>query len=315
MRQIYCVMGARSLSYARSCLASLIRSCGEPVRLVIITDESQDVDEISTALQIIDPDRVSAWEVHGKAEADQRAKDYFADYPAIREFRNGHPCWRKVTDPALFSVPGEEMIIIDPDVYFPNKFAFEPTPDTGILLMWQRPNCLLPEDVVRTAFEAGVTMADHTDSGVCQTRAVDWAFLEEMLLSIGGSQLPANSMHVESIVWAALAVKQGGQHLDPLAWRCFDNGLMSRLARKAGKSGVAVLKDIDLSTAKCLHAGGVAKTCFVEAEKSGLFDTPRDLTQARDGQDYEIYPQSKFERKFKIRRMAERLGLYKLIAS
>ena len=90
---------------------------------------------------------------------------------------------------------------------------------------------------------------------------------------------------------------------------------MSRLARKAGKSGVAVLKDIDLSTAKCLHAGGVAKTWLVEAEKSGLFDTPRDLTHARDGQDYEIYPQSKFERKFKIRRMAERLGLYKLIAS
>ncbi|MBB5687447.1 hypothetical protein [Sphingobium boeckii] len=306
-------MGARSLSYARSCLASLIRNGAEPIRLVIITDGPDNVSAIDEALKSIDPERESLWEVHGKAEADRRAEAYFADYPAIREFRNGHPCWRKVTDPALFSAPGAEMIIIDPDVYFPNRFAFEPTPETGILLMWQRPNCLLPEDVVRTAFEAGVTMADHTDIGVCQTRAVDWDYLEEMLGQIGGANLPAHSMHVESIVWAALALKQGGAHLNPEAWRCFDNGLASRLARKAGKSGVAVLKDIDLSTAKCLHAGGVAKTWLVDAEKAGLFSQPRDLSAKSDGRGYEIYPRAKFERKFRIRRLAGRLGFYKLM--
>ena len=39
-------------------------------------------------------------------------------------FRKGHPCWRKVTDPLLLSEPGAELVLLDPDVYFPNRFRF-----------------------------------------------------------------------------------------------------------------------------------------------------------------------------------------------
>ena len=45
-----------------------------------------------------------------------------------------------MTDPLLLSRPGEEMLLLDPDLYFPNRFLFEATPSNGLSLMWQRPN-------------------------------------------------------------------------------------------------------------------------------------------------------------------------------
>jgi hypothetical protein len=59
-----------------------------------------------------------AWHVCARAEADERAVTVLAPYPNIAAFRFGHPCWRKITDPLLFGAPGEEMIILDPDLYF-----------------------------------------------------------------------------------------------------------------------------------------------------------------------------------------------------
>ncbi len=62
------------------------------------------------------------------------------------------------------------MVLLDPDLYFPNTFRFEPTPEQGILLMWQRPNCLLPHKTVRAAMDAGIPLARHVDIGVAQWR-------------------------------------------------------------------------------------------------------------------------------------------------
>src|SRR5262249_20653014 len=152
---------------------------------------------------------------HDQAEADRRADDRLARYPNVRRFRQGHPCWRKITDPSLFAADGEEMVLLDPDLYFPNAFSFEPTPERGILLMWQRPNCLLPPEAVRAAIAASFRLAHHVDIGVCHARSpIDWDWLERFLGAIGGPDIP-RIMHVEALVWSAMAMHAGGGYLDP----------------------------------------------------------------------------------------------------
>jgi len=112
-----------------------------------------------------------------------------------------------VTDPPLFARDGEEMVILDPDVYFPNKFRFEPTPTSGLLLMRQAVNCLFPHELVRRAFDLGIAMADVTDIGVCQAYCpLDYEWLDDLIDRLGGAMLPRWSPHVESVIWAALAL-------------------------------------------------------------------------------------------------------------
>ena len=313
-RAVVCVMGAGSLRYAKACLASLIRNVAEPIELIVVTDGDKDVAAISAALAEVDAPRHSAWSVVGKAAVDAIAEERLAGQPAVRRFRNGHPCWRKITDPALVVAEGRPVVIIDPDVYFPNRFTFEPAPARGVLLMWQGPNCLLPQEVVETAFERQVALADHTDIGVAQVRGIDWAYLETLLVELGDAALPTWSMHVESIVWAALAMREGGGYFDPTAWHCFANSVSVRLRRKMGRDGVAMLRDLNLQSAKCLHAGGVAKNWLVDAERAGLFDHPADLTAPTPVRPYQPFTRQKFDRKFRLRAVAAKLGLYKLLA-
>ncbi len=168
---------------------------------------------------------------------------------------------------------------------------------------------------MRAAYEKGAVMADHTDIGVAQIGGLfDWAHLEQLCTTLDFSAW-AWSMHVESIVWAELAMAMGGGYLDPQAWHCFANTVTGRLQRKLGKSGIASLSDLDIGRMKCLHGGGAAKNWFVDAEKAGLFAPRTRLDQPTPVRPYEAYPRKKFERKFALRRLAGRLGLYGLLSS
>ena len=312
-RTVYCVLGVRSLGYAVPCLGSLARNSVEPLLLRILTDSAADAVAMRDHLDPLFVDGRHRLEIHDQAHADALAADAYRAFPAIAAFRHGHPCWRKVTDPALYAAAGEEVIIIDPDVYFPNRFAFEPTPHTGLLLMWQRPNCLLPEPLVTEAYDRGIPMADHTDIGVCQFRApLDLVALEALLTSIDTRPF-ARSMHVESIVWAALAERLGGGYLDPEAWHCFANSVPSRLARRMGRSGAATLAQLDFAPVKAFHAGGTAKTWLADAERDGLFADPRTHVDPTPITPFVEYPRGKFESKLRTRRVARRLGLYKVL--
>ena len=70
------------------------------------------------------------------------------------------------------------MVLLDPDLYFPNKFCFRedyarPRP----VLMWQRPNCLLPTAIVNAAIGKKIALAHHVDIGVAHWRPqidLDW---------------------------------------------------------------------------------------------------------------------------------------------
>jgi hypothetical protein len=274
-RRLFMVLSPRSLPYARLALASLFNNAEEPFELVLVTDSATDKQVLLDEVGTLEAGRFSKqrFAVFSEADLETREAEIFARYPNIKAFRRGHPCWRKVTDPILLSGGGQEMIVLDPDIYFPNRFCFEETLKDGLLLMWQKPSCLLPANVVDNAMRSGISLAHHTDIGVAQwTMPVDLAWLDWLLGKLGSPNLP-RSMHVESIVWAALAMRMGGGYLDPSAWLCWRRTQFKRVARKLGTSGSAILRGEPWADIKCFHAGGEAKWWLSEAKNKGFLDS------------------------------------------
>jgi hypothetical protein len=268
-RRLFMVLSPRSLPYARLALASLFSNAEERVELALITDSEADKQILLEEVGRIDK---QSFAVFSEADLETRESEMFARYPNIISFRHGHPCWRKVTDPLLLSDDGQEMILLDPDIYFPNRFCFEETLESGLLLMWQKPSCLLPAEVVDNAMRAGIALAHHTDIGVAQWKMpADLAWLDWLLGKLGSPNLP-RSMHVESIVWAALAMRIGGGYLDRHAWMCWHRTQFKRIARKLGTSGSVILRGEPWADIKCFHAGGEAKWWLEDAKSKGFLD-------------------------------------------
>jgi hypothetical protein len=314
-RHVYGVLSPQALPYASFCLRSLLNNAIEPLFLTLITDSPEDKATLCEALEQIAPDPRHTWAIYDGVEADDRAAVRFAGLPHLLQFRKGHPCWRKITDPALFAPDGQEMIILDPDVYFPNPFRFEDTPRSGVLLMWQPTNCLYPPDVVRNAFRLGIRMADHTDIGVCHvTNSLDWEWLQRLIERLGGRNLPYWALHIESIVWAALAMRVGGGYLDPRVWFCWHNSVWKRLrARRLGTSGVAILRDEPIQGVKGFHAGGLAKWWLADAIRGGLFKLGEPQVQTYRPLPFQEYSRQQFERKQLVRTVVRVLGIRKIV--
>lgn len=261
------VLSPRSLSYARVALESLLRQSIEPLDLRLITDSTDDQTQLADTLAELRPEDRHRWGVTCEQELNDAEATRFRGLPHLRAFRHGHPCWRKVTDPLLLSEPGEELVLLDPDLYFPNRFHFEQTPAAGLLLMWQRPNCLLPPEVVRTAFAAGIPLARHVDIGISHWRAgFDLEWLDAMLgkLSGGGVASLPRAMHVEAIVWSAIAMHGGGGYLDPARWVCWFRSQGKRVQRKLGTPTSRLLASEPWDAMACFHAGGEAKSWIPE---------------------------------------------------
>ena len=315
-RRLFMVLSPRSLPYARLALTSLYAKCAEPFSLVLITDGTDDVRQLRHELDALahDPGQPSrSASVCGEADLADLEQDRFGRYQALRHFRHGHPCWRKITDPLLLSNDHDEMIVLDPDLYFPNRFRFEDTPTRGLALMWQRPSCLLPDEVVAAAIGAGISLAHHTDIGVSQWRApVDLEWLDWLLQQLGSSQLPRH-MHVESIVWAALAMRLGGGYLDPRSWVCWHRTQYKRLLGKLGVAGPSILARERLSGIKCFHAGGEAKWWLAEARERGLLDRNGDATQPTPLLPFVELKPADYRRLQMRRRWLRRLGYYRVL--
>lgn len=273
-RRLFMVLSPRSLPYARLALASLFNNSEEQFDLFLLTDEESDRQILLDEVGKLGVNQTGkSVQVFGEADLSARESEMFAGYPNIVSFRHGHPCWRKVTDPILLSRDGQEMIVLDPDIYFPNRFSFEESLQAGLLLMWQEPSCLLPANVVDNAIRAGISLAHHTDIGVAQWKMpVDFAWLDWLLGKLGSPNLP-RSMHVESIVWAALAMRMGGGYLDPQAWLCWRRTQFKRIFRKLGGSGAEILRWEPWADIKCFHAGGEAKWWLLDAKAKGFLDS------------------------------------------
>ena len=278
----------------------------------LITDSEADKECLATEMSKLRDIGLGTkgWRVFSAADLDEREEDQFANLEHLRSFRRGHPCWRKITDPLLLSAKGEEMIILDPDLYFPNRFAFEPTPNASLLLMWQRPSCLFPPEVVRAAITAGATLAHHVDIGVAHWRStVDLEWLNWLIGKLGSSHLP-RSMHVEAIIWAAIAMRIGGGYLDPGLWVCWHRTQYVRVLRKLGVSGTSILRRQNLSAIKCLHAGGEAKWWLADAYGKVMLDQSREVISRSAIEPFVELTPTEYNTLQRNRRWLRRLGYY-----
>jgi hypothetical protein len=312
-RRVFMVLSPRSLGYARFALESLFRNTAEPIHLHLITDSAQDKTVLTDEL-VRQQTAGHLWTIYSEDDLADAEAAQFHCFPNLQRFRKGHPCWRKITDPILLSSPAQEMVLLDPDIYFPNRFVFEPTPAHGLLLMWQRPTCLYPPETVRTAMAAGIRLAHHVDIGVAHLRApVDLEWLDWLIGRL--DCFHRREMHIEAIVWAALAMRIGGGYLDPSYWHCWYRSQQARLLGKLGVSGSTLLRNDPFSSIKCFHAGGPAKSWLAEAKLKGILDTGNTVTApGRVLPFVEITPRS-YEREQRIKQVLAMLGYYSLFST
>lgn len=297
-RAVFMLAGRDALPYAGVAIGSLLARCRDPIRFTLLTDGPEEERAYQALLDRLPSDTPRT--VRGLAACDARAGEMLRDRPALRRFRAGHPCWRKLTDPALFAEPGAEIITLDPDLYFPNPFTFEPTPPGGLLLMRQRRHCLLPAATVRAAFRAGLPLAHHTDIGVAQHHALPLDFLEDAIARLGGADLP-RVPHVESILWAALAMAMGGGHLDPRGWACWERTGPKRLLMLAGLRGPGLLRLERAGRLKCFHASSGAKDWLAEAAARGLLDGGAPRAAPTAPIPFRAITEAEFERSERLR--------------
>jgi hypothetical protein len=316
-RRVFMVISPVSLGYARFSLESLFRNSADPLHLHLITDSDSDRERLIEELNDISRHQDTSahrWSVFSEDDLADREANIFGPYPNLRLFRHGHPCWRKITDPVLLSQAPEdldgEMVLLDPDLYFPNRFRFEPTPQTGVLLMWQKPSCLVPPKTVRFGMEQGIRFAHHVDIGVGGWRApVDLDWLEWLLGRLDVRNLP-RVMHIEAIVWAAMAMRIGGGYLDPNLWHCWYRNQPKRILRKMGLPGIHLLKVENFASIKCFHAGGEAKWWLAEARKRGMLDQDRDLTSPGPIIPFEELMPTTYYREQRVKSVLASLGYY-----
>jgi hypothetical protein len=309
-RRAFIVLSPVSLDYARHCIQALFSNSTEQVHLHLITDSVEDRQELIEGLDLDCFRGEHLGSVYAQDDLADLEADRFAAYPNLRQFRHGHPCWRKITDPILLSQDGEEMILLDPDLYFPNRFAFEPTPAHGVLLMWQQPTCLMRPDQILLAMEKGIRLADHVDIGVGAWRApVDLDWIEWLLRQLDFKSL-RRYMHMEAFVWAALAMRIGGGYLDPKLWHCWNFSQPRRILLKMGIPGTRLLGSQHFSQLKCFHAGGQAKYWLDEAKRKGLLDSRQSrILPGRILPFKELLPIS-YHREMRFKQVLGRLGYY-----
>ncbi len=312
------VLSPRSLVYAKYALESLLRNALETLDLHLITDSASDKDLLIEEMTVHQNAGRHLWTIHSKDDLADREASVFARHPHLRSFRDGHPCWRKITDPLLLSAADEEMVVLDPDLYFPNRFTFEPTPAEGLLLMWQRPSCLFPAGIVETALRSNVALAHHVDIGVAHWRAdadLDW--LDWLVARLGLDDFPQARlyMHVEAIVWAAIAMRVGGGYLSPEHWHCWLRSQKARLLRKMGVSGPRLIRNEPFAAVKCFHATAESKYWLEEAKQEGWLDSGNTVDQASPISPFVELTTSYFRRDQAIKLWVRKSGYYHLFPS
>lgn len=315
-RRVFVILSSNSLAYARKGFESLFQNAIEDIDLFLLTDTEADKQKLEDAISQIPNPRGHGVRVYDQTDAEERAQSMWARYPALLEFRHGHPCWHKVTDPLLYSTAGEEMIVLDPDLFFPNRFSFEPTPEKGVVTMWQRPSCLFPDSVVRETYAKGFRLAHHVDIGVAHMKEpIDLEWFNWFIEAIGGKHLPTHIMHIEAICWAALAMKMGGGYLDPDKWRCYQSSHWKRLALKLGSSSSRLLEMEDMKQLKCFHAGGKAKWWIVQDQNFNYKDRGQTWDQAVPLRPFVEMTEGRYKAEQSLKGLLRRTGYYSLINS
>lgn len=304
-------LGASSLPYASLCIRSLSENLDGDEAIHLLTDTPGDRAQFEQAFA--GSKRIK---IHFSDELWEDSRNPMRQYSGLRKLRNGHPCWRKLTDPMLLARNGDEVVVIDPDVYFPRRFSFDKVGDGTLRLMWQKPNCLLPFSVVRALFAEGIAMADHVDIGIAQYRSpLDLEWLNWLTETLG--EMP-HVMHVEAILWSCLAMRMGGGYLNPDRWHCWANTQWKRILRKAGATPVRMLNGEDFRSFLAFHAGGTAKTWLAAP---GIEELLKQLARLPGGKPlgpttvrpFVPFTEGKFEWLRRRGTILNMMGYYKLV--
>jgi hypothetical protein len=304
-------LAASSLPYASLCVRSLAENLDGDEAIHLLTDTPGDQEQLQQAFAGLGRIKVQLsdelWEDRGNP---------MRKYAGLEKLRKGHPCWRKLTDPMLPAREGDEVVIVDPDVYFPRRFSFEKVGDGTLRLMWQKPNCLLPFSVVQMAFTKGIALADHVDIGIAQYRSpLDLEWLNWLVESLGETP---RVMHVEGILWSCLAMRMGGGYLNSDRWCCWANTQWKRVLRKAGATPGRILSAEDFRSCLAFHAGGTAKTWLAAP---GVGESLKQLAGLPGGKPlgaatvrpFVPFTKEKFEWLRKRGRILKAMGYYKLV--
>jgi hypothetical protein len=308
--QIAISLGASSLPYGSLCIRSLAENLDGDEAIHLLTDSVGDQLRLQQAFADLTRIKVLVSDELWEADSNPMRK-----YAGLRKLRNGHPCWRKLTDPMLLAREGDDVVIVDPDVYFPRRFSFDRVGDGTLRLMWQKPNCLLPFSVVQTAFVKGIAMADHVDIGVAQYRSpLDLEWLNWLVESLGETP---RVMHVEAILWSCLAMQMGGGYLNSDRWHCWANTQWKRVLKKAGAAPARMLSAEDFRSCLAFHAGGTAKTWLAAPGAKELLEHLAGLPDgkplgAATVRPFVPFTKEKFEWLRKRARILEVMGYYKL---
>lgn len=304
-------LSASSLPYASLCVRSLAENLHGEETIYLLTDTRRDLEQLQQAFAGLGRIKVQLsdelWEAGG---------NLMRKFAGLARLRQGHPCWRKLTDPMLLAREGDEVVIVDPDVYFPRRFSFQNVGDGTLRLMWQKPNCLLPFEVVQRAFTKGIAMADHVDIGVAQYRSpLDLEWLNWLVESLGETP---RVMHVEAILWSCLAMRMGGGHLDADRWCCWASTQWKRILKRAGATPARMLSAEDFRSCLAFHAGGIAKAWLAAPGAGDLLRQLAELPGSKptDGgtvRPFVPFTTEKFESLRKRGRILKAMGYYKLV--
>ncbi len=316
-RKVFILLSSHAMSYAHVCIRTMINNCLEPVHLRLVVDNAEEKEVFEREVLAINLPEHSRIEVISKEEVSFVLAQKYPNSLGLRKLHEGHPCWRKIIDPIVLSAPDDEIIVADPDLLFPNYFTFEKTLHNGVKMMRQGPNCLYPPEAVRRVFQMNVRLANHVDIGVAQVHAgaVDLDWLDWFARELDIDRYTP-FMHIEAIVWSALAMRMGGEHLSSAAWRCWERGRIKRIAVSAGVPGHWALKLEPLDRVKCIHVSGPSKWWVTEAMASGsLKEFHNRYEKPTQGAPYAELTAEIYEREQRLKHLARKLGYYKLTGS
>lgn len=316
-RRVFILLSSHAMDYARICIRTMLTNADEPLHLHLVVDNEAEAVIFRDEMARMSLPATATVEVVAKEAVSDRLAVRHPDKAGLRALHEGHPCWRKIIDPLVLSDPEDEIIVTDPDLLFPNRYRFEATPLEGIMVMRQKPNCLFPPDAVRATFGLGVRLANHVDIGVAQLRAgaVDMDWLDWLVRGLDVARFRP-FMHIEAILWSAMAMRFGGHHLSPAAWRCWERGKLKRLAVGAGLPGHWTLRLEPLASVKCIHVSGPSKWWVTEAMAAGnLRETLNDCRAPSEGPLYVELTLAGYKREQRLKALVGRLGLYRLTGS
>jgi len=162
---------------------------------------------------------------------------------------------------------------------------------------------------------AGIKLARHVDIGVSHWRSgsdLDW--IDWMLGKLGAPNLP-RVMHVEAIVWAAIAMREGGGYLDPGSWVCWHRTQTKRVRRKLGATGDSILASEPWHAMKCFHAGGEAKWWVPAFTQTRLSAQGHDILDSSQLLPFVELTPAQYEKEQSAKSILHKLGYYRVFGA